>query len=59
MESPATLIARGAAVDVPVEITCNATGSVDVFVTVTQRSGSGVAQGFGFKTDTEVITINR
>ena len=50
VESPATLVARGAAVDVPLEITCNATGSVDVFVSVTQRSGSGVAQGFGFTT---------
>jgi hypothetical protein len=48
VESPATLVARGAAVDVPLEITCNATGSVDVYVQVTQRSGSGVAQGFGY-----------
>jgi hypothetical protein len=49
VESPARLLARGAAVEVPVEVTCNATGTVDVFVTVTQRSGSGVAQGFGFE----------
>jgi hypothetical protein len=47
VESPATLVARGAAVQVPLEVTCNATGTVDVFVTVTQKSGSGVAQGFG------------
>ena len=33
--------------DVPLEVTCNATGTVDVFVTVTQRSGSGTAQGLG------------
>jgi hypothetical protein len=45
--SPAHLVARGAAVDVPVEVTCNATGSADVFVNVTQKSGSGVAQGSG------------
>ena len=45
--SPAHLVARGAAVDVPVEVTCNATGTADVFVRVTQKSGSGVAQGFG------------
>jgi hypothetical protein len=48
VESPARLVARGAAVDVPVEVTCNATGTVDVFVVVTQKAGSGVAEGFGF-----------
>lgn len=48
VESPATLVARGAAVDVPLEITCNATGSATVYVQVTQRSGSGIAEGFGY-----------
>jgi hypothetical protein len=48
VESPATLVARGAAVDVPLEVTCNATGTVTLYVTVTQRSGSGVASGSGF-----------
>ena len=47
VESPATLVVRGAAVQVPLEVTCNATGTASVSVTVTQRSGSGVAQGFG------------
>ena len=47
VESPATLVARGAAVDVPLEVTCNATGSAFVQVNVTQKAGSGVAQGFG------------
>jgi hypothetical protein len=47
VESPAHLVARGAAVDVPLEVTCNATGTVDVFVSVSQKAGSGVAQGFG------------
>jgi hypothetical protein len=47
VESPARLVARGAAVDVPLEVTCNATGTVEVDVRVTQRSGSGVAEGFG------------
>jgi hypothetical protein len=47
VESPAQLLARGAAVEVPLEVTCNAVGPVDVFVTVTQRSGSGATQGFG------------
>jgi hypothetical protein len=48
VESPALLVARGAAVDVPLEVTCNARpGTASVNVTVTQKSGSGVAQGFG------------
>jgi hypothetical protein len=46
VESPASLVARGAAVDVPLEVTCNAApNTASVRVTVTQRSGSGVAQG--------------
>jgi hypothetical protein len=48
VESPGRLVAGGAAVDVPLEVTCNASGPVDVFVTVTQRVGRGVAAGFGF-----------
>jgi hypothetical protein len=47
--SPATLVARGAAVDVPLEVTCNASSDAFVQVTVTQRSGSGIAQGFAFE----------
>ena len=46
--SPARLVAGGAAVDVPVEITCNAQDTVFVEVTVTQRSGAGVAGGTRF-----------
>jgi len=46
--SPARLVARSAAVDVPLEVTCSGTRSADVFVSVTQKSGSGVADGFGF-----------
>jgi hypothetical protein len=50
VESPASLVARGAAVDVPLEVTCNARpGTASVRVTVTQRSGSGVAQGTAFE----------
>jgi hypothetical protein len=46
--SPATLVARGAAVDMPLEVTCNAApNTAFVQVTVTQHAGSGVAQGFG------------
>jgi hypothetical protein len=47
VQSPARLLARGAAVDVPLEVTCNATGTAFVSVSVTQKAGSGVAQGFG------------
>jgi hypothetical protein len=47
VESPARLVARGAAVDVPLEVTCNATGTAFVFVAVTQKAGSGVAEGIG------------
>src|SRR4030095_6721901 len=46
VESPARLVARGAAVDVPLEVTCTATVA-DVSVRVTQKAGSGVAQGGG------------
>ena len=46
VESPARMVSRGAAVDVTLEVTCNA-DFADLFVSVTQRSGSGVAQGFG------------
>ena len=48
VEEPAHLVARGAGVDVPLEITCNARGTVDVYVTVTQRVSKGVASGFGY-----------
>jgi hypothetical protein len=47
VEEPAHLVARGAAVDVPLEVTCNAS-RVEVFVTVTQRVSKGVAAGSGF-----------
>jgi len=48
VEEPVRLVARGAAVDVPLEITCNASGTVDVFVTVTQRVNRGIAAGSEF-----------
>jgi hypothetical protein len=43
----ATLVSRGAAVDVTLEVTCNA-DFADLQVGVTQKAGSGVARGFGF-----------
>jgi hypothetical protein len=48
VDSPARLLARGAAIEVPLEVTCNAVGTVDVQVTVIQHSGSGATQGFGY-----------
>jgi len=45
-EAPAHLVAGGASVDVPLEITCGGVrGLVYVYVTVTQRVGKGVAFG--------------
>jgi len=49
VQSPASLVSRGAAVDVPLEVTCNASSDAFVQVTVTQRTGSGIAQGFAFE----------
>jgi hypothetical protein len=37
VESPARLLARGAAIEVPLEVTCSGIGSVDLFVSVSQR----------------------
>jgi hypothetical protein len=49
-EAPAHLVAGGASVDVPLEITCGGVrGTVDVYVTVTQRVGKGIASGFGYE----------
>jgi hypothetical protein len=46
-ETPATLVARGAAVDVPIEVTCNAPTPAGVTVVLTQRVNGGIAQGHG------------
>ena len=45
IESPASLIARGAAVDLPVEVTCTA-DQVWGYVSVTQRVGRDIVQGY-------------
>ena len=48
VESPAQLVAKGAAVDVSVTVTCDASvGDLFVDAIVTQRRGNDVAQGFG------------
>jgi hypothetical protein len=44
-----TLVARGAAVDVVVEVTCTSPQAF-VDVSLTQRAGSAIASGFGFTT---------
>jgi hypothetical protein len=51
IQSPATLLSRGAAINVPLQVVCTSQ-QADVFVQVTQRAGSEIAQGFGFKTIT-------
>lgn len=50
MQSPAHLVANGAAVDVPVLYTCSGTsGPAGLDVHVTERvSGNAIADGFGF-----------
>jgi hypothetical protein len=47
VQSPATLVARGAAIDVPVDVDCNATQNTFVNVGVTERVGSLTATGSG------------
>lgn len=50
VDSPATLVARGAAVDVPVEVTCTS-NQASVVVTLTEAvGGHAVATGSGFAT---------
>lgn len=50
VESPATLVARGAAVNVPVSVTCfPETSNFGIDVSVTERvNGGRLAIGFGF-----------
>jgi hypothetical protein len=47
VQSPATLVARGAAIDVPVDVDCNATQNTFVNVGVTERVGGQTATGSG------------
>ena len=48
INSPATLVARGAAVDVPLDVVCTSR-QAEVFVQVRQRAGSAIAQGDAFR----------
>jgi hypothetical protein len=48
VQSPATLVSRGAAISVPVEVTCAGGRFASVDVTVVERVGSETARGSGF-----------
>ncbi|HET8657817.1 MAG TPA: hypothetical protein VFM55_02340 [Micromonosporaceae bacterium] len=43
--SPATLVAKGAAISVPVTVICAPGGTGQLYVEVTQRSGGNIATG--------------
>ena len=47
MNSPATLVAKGAGADLTVQIECAGARSAFVDVSLTERSGSLIASGFG------------
>lgn len=47
VNSPATLVARGAAADVTVQIECAGARTAFVDVSLTERAGSQIATGFG------------
>jgi hypothetical protein len=62
IESPAVLVARGAAVLVPVEVVCTAGAEGQLFVSISQRAGSANATGFGVESftctgETQVIDV--
>lgn len=48
IQSPAHLVAKGAALALPVEYTCSGTSNASLNVSVTEKVGSGVAEGSGF-----------
>jgi len=47
VNSPAPLVAKGAGVNVIVQVECAGARTADVFVRLTQRAGSEIATGFG------------
>jgi hypothetical protein len=47
VNSPATLVAKGASADVNVQIECAGARTASVDVSLTQRAGSEIATGFG------------
>lgn len=48
VQSPATLVGRGAAVDVPIEVQCNVQ-YVTVGIKMTERVGSQIASGYMYQ----------
>jgi hypothetical protein len=47
VNSPATLVAKGAGVNVIVQVECSGASTASVSVSLTQRAGSGIASGSG------------
>jgi hypothetical protein len=47
VQSPASVVSRGAAVNVPLQIVCTSQ-QAELYVQVTQRAGSEIAQGSAF-----------
>ena len=49
VDSPASLLARGLAVSLPVEVTCTSSpDSTSVSVTISQRVGNQIVRGYGY-----------
>jgi hypothetical protein len=48
VQSPVTLLARGIAADVPVDVTCNSSYPISLNVYVSERVGSRTASGGGY-----------
>jgi hypothetical protein len=48
VQSPAVLVGKGAAVNQPLYVTCTSRNA-DLYVQVTQRVGSAIAQGFAYQ----------
>lgn len=55
VNSPATLVAKGAGVDVSVQFECSGASTAFVNVNLTERAGSAIASGYG---STEVGCTN-
>jgi hypothetical protein len=56
VNSPATVIAKGAGADVSVTIQCSGAGIAGVSVSLTERVGTDIATGFG---STETACVNQ
>lgn len=48
VQTPAHLVAGGAAVSIPVQVTCNATDFASVSVTITEKVGKRLATGYAY-----------